>query len=394
MDNRLEYIKRLNSFLIENIEKFQYGIETLESFYTIYSSFAMSKAEDSTLTMKEAIEINKLHHDQYEKEISEEINKLEIWKKDYSEQLKKLHDKLEYYNIQKTLEYSKSSDIATRIKESGITKEILKELHILLTKSLDDFFWDKKELTTYNKYYPGIFRNSNNIRIWLVYPLDFSLIDLHLEDINTLSRNIKNLDDVFYIHWRLYQIHPFNNWNKRICRIIEEILLNNLWVESIMSASHGYYLQQDRYIKQIVNNCVRNKKFDTFADFWFSSLLLSSLYVINNEMSIIKRDIFKKYDLEIFKNISAWEKFNTKNLEKIFTKKLKISRAWFFFKFDKEKELIKDHLHEEKVGRNVYYYVDIKNSKYQLLSEKFHEVLDEYKKFNNSYEMINFLKNF
>jgi Fic family protein len=344
--------------------------------------------------MKEAIEINKYHHDQYEREIAENLNNLIPWEKDYLEQLKNLHDKLEYYNIQKTLEYSKTSDITTRIKENGITKEILKELHILLTKNLDDFFWDKKELTSYNKYYPGIFRDSNNIRIWLVYPLDYKLMDLHLEQIKYISNNIKTIDDVFYIHWKLYQIHPFNNGNKRICRIIEEILLNNLWVESIMSASHGYYLQQDRYIKQIVNNCVRNKKFETFADFWFSSLLLSSLYVINNEMTIIKREVFKKYDLEIFKNISAWEKFNTKNLEKIFTKKLKISRAWFFFKLDKEKEILKEHLKEEKIGRNIYYCVDIKNSKYQLLNQKFHEILDEYKKFNNSYEMINFLKNF
>jgi hypothetical protein len=76
MNDRLKYIKDLNSFLIENIDKFQYGIENLESFYTIYSSFAISKAEDSTLTMKEAIEINKYHHDQYEREIAENLNNL------------------------------------------------------------------------------------------------------------------------------------------------------------------------------------------------------------------------------------------------------------------------------------------------------------------------------
>jgi hypothetical protein len=73
----------------------------------------MSKAENSKLTIAQALLIqnNKRIEDKYFLEIKEKISKLSKAKKNYKKELQLLHDKLEYYNISKTLDYIKDSNI-------------------------------------------------------------------------------------------------------------------------------------------------------------------------------------------------------------------------------------------------------------------------------------------
>ena len=42
------------------------------------------------------------------------------------------------------------------------------------------------------------------------------------------AKNITSLEEAFVLHSYVYHIHPFSNGNKRICRILETILLQKV----------------------------------------------------------------------------------------------------------------------------------------------------------------------
>jgi len=394
--DRTKYIKDLSDYIFENISEISYWIKDINSIYRFYASFAMSKAENSKLTVKEAISIQKKEvndkESDYFNEIKLKVNNLSIYKKWYQEKLKELHDKIEYYNIAKTMEYIQDSDLADVISKKWISDEIILDLHYRLTVWLDELFNEK--LDDYDPYFPGIFRTKDNIKVWTKKVLEAKLIRLHLKDIYGLVKNISSLDDIFYIHAKLYYAHIFSNWNKRICRVLEEIYISNLWIETSLSASHGYYLQQNRYIAQIYNKTIRRPLFHTFADFWYSSLLLSGLYLLHNELSSIKRDLLKWYNIEIFKSFNEWENLKTHNLLKIYTKKLKISEQHFYYLLNKEKKELWDLIKETKIWRNVYYSLNLDDKKYVEIKNKIYDIWNKYREFNRSYNQIGFLKHY
>jgi len=396
MENKTKYIQELSEYIYENVSKISYGITNINSIYRFYTSFAMSKAEYSTLTVKEAIEIQKKEidkiNDHYFNDIKDEINQLSIYEKNYQKQLQALHDKLEYYNIANTIKYISESNIAEIIKKNGLDDGVLLDLHYRLTIGLDELFYWK--LNGYDPYFSWKFRTKNNIKVWTKLVLDHNLIKEHLDNIKWLSKNISSLSDIFYLHARLYYCHAFSNGNKRICRVLEEIYIVNLWIEPSLSASHWYYLQQDRYISQIYLKTIRKPLFHTFEDLGYSSLILSALYILHNELSSIKKKILKDYDITILKGFHEWERFKTKDLEITYTKKLKIWERAFFKILDKEKELLWNIITENKVWRNVYYSLDIQDEKYKEIKSKIQELLGIYSEYNYNYNEIGFLKNY
>jgi fido (protein-threonine AMPylation protein) len=303
-----------------------------------------------------------------------------------------LHDKLEYYNISKTLDYIKDSNIWEIIKKKWINNEIILDIHKKLTIWLDELFLGKLEW--YDPYFSWEFRNENNIKVWNKKVINFELIKEKLDKIYNLTKNIFSLNEVFHLHANLYYIHPFSNWNKRVCRILEEIYIENLWINSSISASHWYYLHQRLYTKQIYQKTIRKQLFESFSDFGYASLIISWIYLLHNQLSAIKREIIKPYNLEIFKNFIEWETLKTKDLEKEITKKLKISSRTFFIKLAKEKEVLQDLIEEEKIWRNIFYNLNLNDKKYLKIKNKIYELWAEYKKYNIAYSEINFMKNY
>lgn len=399
MDNKTQYIIDLSEYIYDNVSKISYGIKNIDSIYRFYSSFAMSKAENSKLTVKQAVEIQKKEIDtedsHYVNEIKKQVHQLEEIKENYREyqnKLQDLHDKLEYFNIASTIKYVKNSNISDEIKKNGLCKEILLDIHFRLTTGLDELFYGK--LNDYDPYFPGQFRKENNIKVWTKLVLDHKLIDLHLDEIIDLSKNITSLERVFLIHARLYYCHAFSNGNKRICRVLEEIYITNLWVEPSLSASHWYYLHQEKYIRQIYVNTIRKPHFHTWAEFGFASILLSAIYLLNNELSSIRVKTFKGFDIDILSGFKEWERFKTKDLEKIYMKKNKISERTFYLLLEKEKNILWDLIKEEKVGRNIYYSLNIQDGRYIDIRNKIQELGKQYEEYNYNYSEIGFLKNY
>jgi hypothetical protein len=114
------------------------------TFSELYSSFSISKAEDSTLTLEEAVEIQKNNmNDKYCLEIKEAVKKLRRIDTEYGTKTKKLYNKLEFYNILRTYKYAVSDEFVEKISKTGLTIEILSHLHSLLTEGLDEIFLDK-----------------------------------------------------------------------------------------------------------------------------------------------------------------------------------------------------------------------------------------------------------
>lgn len=159
------------------------------------SSFALTKAEYSKLKEEEAYKIYKKYINR-RKELSvkdfiknnleeyEEAMRINKWAKEYvknnpkptnqeltdfSNEVSKLipfHDKVEYFNILNTLIYiEKNKDILLKdIKENGITKKLLIDLHIKLTDGMDDMFY-KTYMPHYHPYFSGEVRTKNNVKV-------------------------------------------------------------------------------------------------------------------------------------------------------------------------------------------------------------------------------------
>ncbi len=388
--DRLKYIISLTQFVYDHIHELVSEWEDLIYFNELYGSYAISKAEDSSLTLADATQLQ-LNFDwlsDYATIIFKKVNELNVMSKSYQRKLKSLHDKLEFANILTVFRKINSPNYI--LNWEWPTKHRLESIHADLTRDLDEIFGDK--LRGYDMYYSWVMRNRDNIVIADIYPLEAENIPTALWDILHKYQEISSLEEIFALHAHLYHIHPFSNGNKRVCRILEILLLQKIWINTqIIPPSLGYFRQQDRYIKRLVESSLVRKDYERFTPFAFGSLLLGILYLLHRELKRRKDKVLKKYDwLLIFSTLSEWERVSTKVLRK--HKKLKkLPKATFFDQLKKEKELTKDLICIEEEGRHTYYSLNIDDSEYILIKEKFEEILDIFAEENSNYHKISFL---
>ena len=86
-------------------------------------------------------------------------------------------------------------------------------------------------------------------------------------------------------HTALYALHPFNNGNKRVCRVLEHLLLRQLGFnqKNLYSTSFYYYKEKERYYKNLLFSLER-KNLNHFVAFIMESLMLSMLSVIKTSL--------------------------------------------------------------------------------------------------------------
>lgn len=163
-------------------------------------------------------------------------------------EIKKEHDRLEYFNALKTFRWA---SIHGNITAQNLSIGILCDIHERMTDNLD-FFKDK--LPDFTPYRQGTLRCNNDMVAfgdWM--PADNLLITDSMDELMDFYMAEPNITNLNLFISALYSVHPFDNGNKRVCRILEHGLLRDLGINQPKLYSHLYYYYEniDRFYSRI-----------------------------------------------------------------------------------------------------------------------------------------------
>lgn len=278
----LQFDRDLNQyeqlFLDPDIEK------NLISKNELLASFAISKAENSSLTLQEAQDVYSfiLENKDYSFIAKKIKDNKKITRKDY--------EKLEFFNIAKTFRNS------PMVKIDDITPEFIQKLHKSLTQGLDVF---QTYLSDFDIYRPGKWRDSDTIRVGTYIPAPYTLIYDGVTELLEWLKNNQSVTSIGIFHTALYSLHPFNNGNKRVSMILEHIFLRSLNInkKNLYSTSYYYHKQKDRYYKYLLFSLER-KNLNHFTAFFQEALVLSMLAVIKTSIETKRKQFLDNQTLD------------------------------------------------------------------------------------------------
>ena len=267
-------------FLNPDIEK------NLISKNELLASFAISKAEDSQLTLQEAQGVYSLVlSDPNYDFIREKFKaKEKLTNKDY--------DKLEFFNILKTFRNINQEPFTI----DDLTLLKIRELHTNLTQGLDIF---KDYLSDFTVYKSGLWRDNDLIRVGSYVPAPHTEIEKGVEELIAWLKENQTITGIAVFHTTLYGLHPFNNGNKRICRILEHVLLRSLNInnKNLYSTSYYYHRQKARYYKYLLFSLER-KNLNHFVAFVQEALVLSIIDVVKTSLEVKRQEFIARQELE------------------------------------------------------------------------------------------------
>ena len=107
------------------------------------------------------------------------------------------------------------------------------------------------------------------------------------------------VDGVAVFHTALYGLHAFNNGNKRVCRILEHLLLRSLGLnnKNLYSTSYYYHKQKARYYKYLLYSLER-KNLNHFVSFMLEALILSIIAVVKTSLETKRSEFIDRQELE------------------------------------------------------------------------------------------------
>lgn len=252
----------------------------------LMASFAISKAEDSQLTLAEARDVyNLLLSDPSYDFVGKKLKAKErLTQKDY--------DRLEFSNIAKTFRALNQNPFSI----SDITPKLILDIHCQLTYGLDVF---TNYLSGFTVYRSGIWRDNNTIRVGEYTPVPYKEIRGGVAELVVFLKNHQTATGIAAFHTALYALHPFNNGNKRVCRIIEHILLRSIGLnaKNLYSASYYYHMQKARYYKYLLYSLER-KNLNHFVSFVQEALVLSIISVLKTSLEVKRGEFLGKQELE------------------------------------------------------------------------------------------------
>ena len=267
-------------FLNPDIEK------NLISKNELLASFAISKAEDSQLTLQEAQGVYSLVlSDPNYDFIREKFKaKEKLTNKDY--------DKLEFFNILKTFRSINQEPFTI----DDLTPLKIREFHTNLTQGLDIF---KDYLSDFTVYKSGLWRDNDLIRVGSYVPAPHTEIEKGVEELIAWLKENQIITGIAVFHTALYGLHPFNNGNKRICRILEHVLLRSLNInnKNLYSTSYYYHRQKARYYKYLLFSLER-KNLNHFVAFVQEALVLSIIDVVKTSLEVKRQEFIARQELE------------------------------------------------------------------------------------------------
>lgn len=346
-------------FLNPDIEK------NLISKNELLASFAISKAEASQLTLQEAQDVYSLILSDPDYNFVAELlkKKKKLRQKD--------HDQLEFFNIAKTFRNINQTPFSIK----DLTPAKILQFHCDLTQGLDIF---NKHLSGFNIYKPGKWRDNDLIRVGSYVPPSHKEIEKGvLELISWLQKN-QNTHGIAVFHTALYALHPFNNGNKRVCRILEHILLRGIGIneKNLYSTSYYYHKQKERYYKYLLYSLER-KNLNHFVSFMLEALVLSIIGVVKTSLETKRSDFLSRYELEgqlptVLKPFIKKGEIQFKNLARLTRGKIARQTLVTYL----QRALKQGILNKREEGRNTYYSLNLKTleedtlQKWLLLAKK------------------------
>lgn len=325
-------------FLNPDVEK------NLISKNELLTSFAISKAEISTLTLKEAQDVYNLviTNPEYDFISNKLIDGKKLNQKD--------HDKLEFFNIAKIFRSFNQKTFSF----DDLNLKFILQLHKNLTQGLDIF---ENYLTDFTLYKSGCWRDNDNIRVGEYIPAFYKDIKIGVEELIYWLKNNQTVTGVAIFHTALYGLHPFNNGNKRVCRILEHILLRQLGLnqKNLYSTSYYYHKQKARYYKYLLNSLER-KNLNHFVTFIQEAVMLSMISVIKTSLEAKRNDFINNQTTDqtiknILKPLIKRKEAQFKHLFKNINKKMaRQTFVTYLQKAVEQKIIIKKEL-----GRTTFY---------------------------------------
>ncbi len=325
-------------FLNPDIEK------NLISKNELLASFAISKAENSQLTLQEAQDVyNLITSDPDYDFVGKKLKlKKKLTQKDY--------DELEFFNIAKA--FRKLNQEPFLIKE--LTPNKILQLHRDITQGLDIF---KDYLTGFDIYKSGKWRDNDLIRVGSYVPAPYTEIEKGVKELIFWLQKNQTIDGIAVFHTALYGLHPFNNGNKRVCRILEHILLRSLGIngKNLYSTSYYYHKQKERYYKYLLYSLER-KNLNHFVSFMLEALVLSIIDVVKTSLETKRSEFINRQEVEgqlslVLKPFIKRGELQFKTLAKL--TKGKIARQTLITYLQKAVE--QNILSRKEVGRTTYY---------------------------------------
>lgn len=260
--------------------------QTLISKNELLASFAISKAEASQLTMKEAQDVYALlvKNPQYDFLGKKLREKKRLTQKDY--------DQLEFFNIAKTFRTCSQKNVSIE----DITPPFIQDIHRQLTQGMDIF---QNHLSEFTVYKSGMWRDNDDIRVGAYFPAQFCDIQDGVNELIAYLRSHQTPTGIAVFHAGMYGLHPFNNGNKRVCRILEHMLLRSIGLntKNLYSTSYYYHTEKLRYYKYLLFSLER-KNLNHFVSFMLESLVLSIVSVLKTSIEVKRNEYFQKQDIE------------------------------------------------------------------------------------------------
>jgi len=322
----------------------------------LLASFAISKAENSELTLKEAQDVYSLiisdpNYDFVGKKLKV---KKKLTQKDY--------DQLEFFNIAKLFRSLNQKPFP--IKE--LTPEKIRELHLKLTQGLDIF---KDDLSEFTVYRAGKFRDNDLIRVGSYVPAPYTEIEQGVDELISYLQKNQTTAGIAIFHTALYGLHPFNNGNKRVCRILEHILLRSLGIneKNLYSTSYYYHKQKERYYKYLLYS-LEHKNLNHFVSFMLEALVLSIIDVVKTALEIKRSEFINRQEVLgpeklVLKPFIKRGEIQFKNLARL--TRGKITRPTLVTYLQRVVEL--DVLKRREAGRNTYYTLNFESPEKETL---------------------------
>lgn len=266
-------------FLNPDIEK------NLISKNELLASFAISKAENSQLTLKEA-------QDVYNKVLSDPAyDFIEKKLKSRNRLTQKDHDRLEFFNIAKTFRRLNREPLSV----VSLTPQRIKSIHRQLTGGLDIFAAHLSDFTVYKS---GEWRGNDLIRVGDYIPSPHTQIEAGVKELVGWLKKHPTITGVAIFHTGLYALHPFNNGNKRVCRVLEHILLRSLGLnaKNLYSTSYYYHKQKPRYYKYLLYSLER-KNLNHFVAFFLEAMVVSIISVVKTSLEVKRNEFLDRQNV-------------------------------------------------------------------------------------------------
>ena len=324
----------------------------------LLASFAISKAEASELTLQEAQDVYSLilsdpDYDFVAKLLKE---KKKLGQKD--------HDQLEFFNIAKTFRNINQAPFSIK----DLTPAKILQLHSDLTQGLDIF---NRYLSEFNIYKTGKWRDNDLIRVGSYLPPSHKEIEKGVEELISWLQKNQNTQGIAVFHTALYGLHPFNNGNKRVCRILEHILLRSLGIneKNLYSTSYYYHKQKERYYKYLLYSLER-RNLNHFVSFMLEALVLSIIDVVKTSLETKRSDFLNRYELEgqllvVLKPFIKRGEIQFKNLARLTRGKIARQTLVTYL----QRALQQGILNKREEGRNTYYGLNFKTPDKDILQK-------------------------